>query len=88
MEQFNAIKQMVQFSKNAFDQGYNAMETLRKQNEKITNSVMDQATWLPEEGKKAVNEWMQLYKKGCDDFKKTADQNYRNVEKLFAGPGK
>ena len=34
MEQFNAIKQMVQFNKNAFDQGYNAMEMLRKQNEK------------------------------------------------------
>jgi polyhydroxyalkanoate synthesis regulator phasin len=88
MEQFDAIKQMVQFNKNAFDQGYNAMEMLRNQNEKMTNSLLDQATWLPEEGKKAVNEWMQLYKKGCDDFKKTADQNYKNVEKLFSGPSK
>lgn len=88
MEQFNAIKQMVQFNKNAFDHGYNTMEMLRKQNEKITNSYLDQAAWLPEEGKKAVNEWMQLYKKGCDDFKKTADQNYKNLEQLFAGSGK
>lgn len=85
MEQFNAIKQMVLFNKNAFDQGYHAMDMLRKQNEKMTNSFLDQATWLPEEGKKAVNEWMQLYKKGCDDFKRTADQNYEDVEKLFAG---
>lgn len=88
MEQFDAIKQMVQFNKNAFDQGYNAMEMLLNQNEKITNSFLDQATWLPEEGKNAVNEWMQLYKKGCDDFKKTADQNYKNAEKLFAGSNK
>lgn len=85
MEQFNVIKQMVQFNKNAFDQGYNAMDMLQKQNEKMTNSFLDQATWLPEEGKKAVNEWMQLYKKGCNDFKRTADQNYKDVEKLFAG---
>jgi hypothetical protein len=85
MEQFNAIKQMVQFNKNAFDQGYNAMEMLWKQNEKMTNSILDQATWLPEEGKKAVNEWMQFYKKGCNDLKRTADQNYKNVEKLFTG---
>jgi len=85
MEQFNAIKQMVQFNKNAFDQSYNAMDMLRKQNEKMTSSFLDQATWLPEEGKKAVNEWMQLYKKGCNDYKKTADQNYKDVEKLFAG---
>jgi hypothetical protein len=88
MEQFNAIKQMVQFNKSAFDQGYNAMDRLREQNEKMTNSFLDQAAWLPEEGKKAVNEWMQLYKKGCDDFKKTVDQNYKNVENLFAGSNK
>lgn len=85
MEQFNVIKQMVQFNKNAFDHGYNAMDMLQKQNEKMTNSFLDQATWLPEEGKKAVNEWMQLYKKGCNNFKRTADQNYKDVEKLFAG---
>jgi 3-oxoacyl-ACP reductase-like protein len=88
MEQFNAIKQMVQFNKNAIDKGYNAMEMLREQNEKMTNSILEQASWMPEEGKKAVNEWVQLYKKGCDDFKKTVDQSYKNVENLFAGSGK
>ena len=84
MEQFNAIKQMVQFNKNAFDQGYNTLEMLRKQNEKMTISFLDQAGWIPEEGKRTLNEWMKLYKKGCEDFKKTADQNYKNVEKFFA----
>ena len=88
MEQFTTLKQMVQFNKNAFDQGYNAMEMLWKQNEKMTNSFLNQAAWLPEEGKKTVNEWMRIFKKGCDDFKKTADQNYKNVEKLFAGSDK
>jgi hypothetical protein len=88
MEQFNTIKQMVQLNKNAFDQGYNAMDMLRNQNEKMTNSFLAQVTWMPEEGKKAVNEWMQLYKRTCDDFKKAADQNYKNVEKLFSGSNK
>jgi len=88
MEQFNAIKQMVQLNKNAFEQSYNTMDMLRNQNEKMTNSFLEQATWLPEEGKNAVNEWMRLYKRSCDDFKKTADQNYKNVEKLFSGPSK
>jgi len=83
MEQFNILKQMLQFNKNAFDQGYHAMEMLLKQNEKMTHSYLEQAAWLPEDGKKAVNEWMQFYKRGCDDFKKTADQNYKNMEKLF-----
>ena len=85
MEQFTTMKQMVQFNKNAFNRGYDAMEMLWKQNEKMTNSLLDQAAWIPEEGKKSVNEWMQLFKKGCDVFKKTADQNYDNIEKLIAG---
>jgi phage-related minor tail protein len=88
MEQYQIFKQMAQFNKNAFDNGYRAMETLRKQNEKMANSIIEQVTWLPEEGKRAINEWMQLYNKGCDDFKKTVDQNYKNVEDFFTGFGK
>lgn len=88
MEQFQIFNQMVQFNKTAFDNSYSAMETLRKQNEKMANSLLDQATWVPEGQKKAINEWMQAYKKGCDDFKKAVDQNYKNVEDLFAGFGK
>jgi hypothetical protein len=43
---------------------------------------------VPEGGKKAINEWMKVYKKGCDDFKKAVDQNYKNAEDLFSGSGK
>jgi hypothetical protein len=88
MKQLNAIKQMIQFNKNAFDKGYNTMEMLRAQNERITDSILGQAYWMPEEGKKAVNEWMQLHKKGCDDFKKTVDQTYKDAEKILAGSEK
>ena len=84
MEQFNTIKQMVQLNKNAFDQGYNAMDMLRNQNEKMTNSFLAQATWMPEEGKKLIRDWVKAYKKGCQDFKKTADENYKKVDEFFA----
>jgi hypothetical protein len=88
MEQFDTLKQMVQFNKTAFDQGYDAMEMLWKQNEKMTTSFLDQAAWMPEEGKKTLNECMRLFKKGCDDFKKAADQNYNHIEKLFSESSK
>jgi polyhydroxyalkanoate synthesis regulator phasin len=83
MEQFQIIKQMTQFNKTAFDNSYNAMTMFREQNEKMANSLLDQATWMPEEGKKALTEWMKSYKKGCEDFKKIVDQNYKNVENYF-----
>lgn len=88
MEQFQIFKQMIQFNKTAFDNSYNTLEMFREQNEKMTSSLLDQAAWMPEEGKKAINKWMQTYKKGCDDFKKTADQNYKKVENFFSGFGK
>jgi len=85
MVQSQFINQMIQFNKTAFDNSFKAMEMLRKQNEKTANSLLDQAVWLPEGGKKAINEWMQVYKKGCDDFKKGVDLNFKNVEDLFDG---
>jgi hypothetical protein len=85
MVQSQFINQMIQFNKAAFDNSFKAMEMLRKQNEKTANSLLDQATWMPAEGKKAINEWMNVYKKGCDDFKRTVDLNFKNVEDFFSG---
>jgi uncharacterized protein YdiU (UPF0061 family) len=78
------FNQMLQLNKTVFDNSFEAMETLRKQNEKAAKSLLDQAVWLPDDGKKAINEWMQAYKKGCDNFKKSVDQNYKNVENFWS----
>jgi hypothetical protein len=39
---------------------------------------------MPEEGKKLIRDWVGAYKKGCEDFKKTADENYKKVDEFFA----
>jgi hypothetical protein len=85
MEHYQFLKQMTQFNKTAFDSSYNAMCMFREHNEKMATSLLDQATWMPEQGKKAITEWMKSYKKGCEDFKKVVDQNYQNLEKYFTG---
>jgi 4-alpha-glucanotransferase len=85
MEQYQIFKQIAQFNKTAFDNSYNAMTMFREHNEKMANSLLDQATWMPEQGKKAITEWMKSYKKGCEDFKKIVDQNYQNIEKCIIG---
>ena len=85
MEHYQILKEMVQFNKNAFDGNYNAMSLLREQNEKVATSLLDQATWIPAQGKKAVTEWMKSYKKGCEEFKTIVDQSYQNIENFFTG---
>jgi hypothetical protein len=85
MEHYELFKQMSQFNKTAFDSSYNAMAMFREHNQKMATSLLDQATWMPEQGKKAITEWMKSYNKGCEDFKKIVDQNYQNLEKYFTG---
>lgn len=85
MDQKQMAKQMIQFNKMAFDNSFNAMTLVYEQNEKMANAFLEQATWMPENGKNAINQWMDAYKKGCDDFKKAVDDSYQKVEAYFSG---
>ena len=85
MDQKQIARQMIQFNKTAFDNSFNAMTMVYEQNEKMIGTFLAQATWLPEDGKKAISDWVQAYKKGCEDFKKQVDDNYQKVEEFFAG---
>ncbi|MDQ1336692.1 MAG: hypothetical protein QG552_3642 [Thermodesulfobacteriota bacterium] len=88
MDQSHIFKQMIDFNKSTFDNSFNAMGMLQEQTEKMANTILEQATWLPEEGKKVINEWVSSYKKGCEDFKKAVDENFKKVEDFFASSGK
>ena len=83
MDQRALFKQMVDFNKSAFDNAFKITVLLQKQTEKMNSQLLDQAAWLPEDGKKAVKEWTQAVKKGMDDYKKVIDQGFVNLQKLF-----
>jgi len=85
MDQKQIAKQMIQFNKTAFENSFNAMTMVYEQNNKMVGAFLDQAAWLPEDGRKAITGWMESYKKGCEDFKKLVDENYQKVEDFFAG---
>lgn len=84
MDQKNAIKQVIEFNKTAFNNGFTAIALIQDQIEKVTLSAMDQATWLPEEGRKAVQDWADAYKSGREQFKSYVDESYQKVEKYMA----
>lgn len=81
------LKQIFDFNKNTFDNSFNAMMNIGEQNEKMFRSFMDQ-TWMPEEGKKVILEWVDIYRKGWVDFKKAADENYKAMVKYLGGEQK
>ena len=88
MDPLKLTKQMIDFNKASFDNTFTAMVLLQEQTEKMVNAFMEQATWLPGEGKKALNEWVETVKKGREDFKKVVDQGFGKVEHYFAEAGK
>ena len=77
-------KQMLDFQKTAFDNFFNAVVLVQEQGEKISQALFEQATWLPEENKRLVDQWLGMAKKGRDDFKVAVDDNFKSVSELLA----
>ncbi len=80
MEQIQALKQMIQMNKLAFDNSYNMMMSAYDQNKLMFTTFLNQTSGLSPEIKQAIENWMRAYKDGCDEFKKMLDTQYRMVE--------
>jgi len=83
MDHSQMLKQMLKFNKTALDNSFSAMTLVLEQNEKMANTFLDQANWVPEEGRKLIRDWMRSYRKGVDDFKKMTDESFEKVETFF-----
>ena len=70
MDQKTIAKQMLQFNKTAFDNSFNALNMVYEQNNKMITTFLDQAVWMPAEGKKAIRDWLASYEKGCAENEK------------------
>ncbi len=88
MDQNQIFKQMIDFNKATFDNSFSAMSMVQEQTEKMVGTTLEQASWLPEEGKKVIGEWVGAYKSGCEDFKKAVDDNFKKVEDFVASSKK
>jgi polyhydroxyalkanoate synthesis regulator phasin len=86
MDPKQIARQMIQFNKTVFDNTFDAITVLQEQTEKLIAMYMDQAPLLPEEGKKAIADWMKAYKKGREAFKTAVDENYKLQNMISAAP--
>ena len=83
METEKFAKQMIDFQKATFDNTFTAVTMLQDQTERMVNTVIDQATWLPEESRRVIDEMVGAYKKGRTDFKGVMDENFEKMTDLF-----
>ncbi len=74
--------------KSTFNNTFNALMLLQEQAQRMMDMYLEQASGMPEEGKKAILEWNKAYRKSSEEFKKAVDESFGRIEELFAEPVK
>jgi len=83
MNQFMFAKQMLDFNRTTFENTFGAMCLLQEQSEKMVNTFVEKAEWIPSEGKKAIADMAAMCRKGCTEFKKAVDENFVRAQSYF-----
>lgn len=77
------MKQMLEFNRTSFNNTYNALTKLQEQAEKMTSTLIDHPTLLPEDGKKIIKEWVSIFKQHQSEYKETVNDNFENLLNYF-----
>ncbi len=85
MDRNQIFKQMVAFNQATFNNSFNAMVLLQDQLERVSKTALDQSSWIPAEGQKAISSWVEAYKTGRDNYKKYVDESYEKIDQFLAG---
>lgn len=83
MEQKEIMKQIIDVQKTSFDNFFSTMAIYQSQAEKLFKTFVESTPGISDEGKKAVEQWSDAFKKAIDDFKRTVDNGYTRIEVLL-----
>ncbi len=83
MDQRQTVKQMLDFNKRAFDNVFITWSALQDETESLMTRFMEKSNWITPEGKKIFSQMTDSYRKGRNDFKMMADENYRRAAEYF-----
>jgi hypothetical protein len=84
MENREIVKQMVDLYKTSFENSFSTMVMLQDHAEKLLKDFIDHNPGMSDEGKKVIDQWNNVYKKGLDDFKKIIEEGFAKVESFFS----
>ncbi|MGA3118842.1 MAG: hypothetical protein ABSF90_31025 [Syntrophobacteraceae bacterium] len=79
-QQFKMLKPMLDMQRASAEGMLNSLTVLWDQ----TAIFFDGATWLPEEGRKQLRQWVDINKKACEGLKSAVDGGYSSLEKFFS----
>jgi hypothetical protein len=79
-QQFRMVKQMIDLQKASSDGMINSLIMIWEQ----TGTLIEGAALFPEEGRKALGQWVDMNKKACENLKSVIGSSYASLEKFFA----
>lgn len=83
MQHNKVLQQMMSYNKMVFDSTFKTMMAFQEQAERMFNTYLEQTTGLPDEWKKALGEWSEAFKKSCEDYRRTAEENFQKIDAIF-----
>jgi hypothetical protein len=84
MTTYNQIaKQVIDFQKTSFSSIFDAMATLQDQAANAVDTVLDQTNWLPDDGRKAIQGWVDACQEERDRFKTYVDDGFNGLQKYI-----
>jgi polyhydroxyalkanoate synthesis regulator phasin len=79
----NYARQFIGFQKSTFDNTYDSIIQIQDQAENLTYDMLGKMPWVPEEGKKVLDDSVKMFKNARDDYKKMVNDGFVKMEELF-----
>jgi hypothetical protein len=81
-------KQMIEFQKMSFENWFTAMSLVQDQAASVMDTMLGKATWLPEDGRDAIQNWVGIVQDERTRFKGYVDSGFASLEKVFTAAPK
>ncbi len=86
MEPLNVTRQMLDFQKQAVNNFQYMWDLAQTQTSTTVDQLMDQAEWVPQESRQALENWRTLMKQERERFSAYVDQCFVVYEKMLDAP--
>ena len=75
---------IIDTGKTAYNFNLEVLNAVQEQGEKTLNAILDRATWINGENRKAVDTWVETLKNAQANARGVLDQNVKTFERLVA----
>jgi hypothetical protein len=83
MDNNQLIKQAIDYNRNLFNNTFSAWELVYGQIERLSTTAISQASWMPEEGRNAITQWLDACKTGRENYRNNVDAGFDKLEELL-----